>query len=155
MIIPNKHNGYARDGVRLYNFGGGGGGGGAPAAPPPPPPRMDSAAPPPRFTTYGSGNRTGSLVQSGNSYRPSTLDYSKPIYDPNYADNITGYQESSQFYQPIYQQQAANYTNPLTALTLAITALTPACLEVCKRPQPPALVELTRITGSCRVTLMF
>jgi len=116
MIIPTKHNGYARDGVRLYHFGGGGGGGGgAPAAPPPPPPRMDSAAPPPVFQTYGSGNRTGSLVQSGNSYRPSTLDYSKPIYDPNYADNITGYQESSQFYQPIQQQQYTNYatTNPL------------------------------------------
>jgi hypothetical protein len=100
-------------------FGGGGGGGGAPVAPPPPPPRMDSAAPPPAYTTYGSGNRTGSLVQSGNSYRPSTLDYSKPIYDPNYADNITGYQESSQFYQPIYQQQAANYTNPLTAFNVS------------------------------------
>jgi len=119
MIIPTKHNGYARDGVRLYHFGGGGGGDSTPPPPPPPPPRMDSAAPPPVFQTYGSGNRTGSLVQSGNSFRPSTLDYSKPIYDPNYADNITGYQESSQFYQPIYQQQAANYTNPLTAFNVS------------------------------------
>jgi hypothetical protein len=98
----------------LFGGGGGGGGGGEPA-PPPPPPRMDSAAPPPVFQTYGSGDRTGSLVQSGNSWRPSTLDYSKPIYDPNYADNITGYKESSQFYQPIYQPQYNNYTttNPL------------------------------------------
>jgi hypothetical protein len=116
MLIPNKFNGYSRDGRRLYHFGGGGGGDPAPPPPPPPPPpRMDSAAPPPVFQTYGSGNRTGSLVQSGNSFRPSTLDYSKPIYDPNYADNITGYQESSQFYQPIYQSQQTNYatTNPL------------------------------------------
>jgi len=102
----------------IFGGGGGGGGGGEPAAPPPPP-RMASAAPPPVYTTYGSGDRTGSLVQSGNSFRPSTLDYSKPIYDPNYADNITGYQESSQFYQPIYQQQAANYTNPLTAFNVS------------------------------------
>jgi hypothetical protein len=36
------------------------------------------------------------------------LDYSKPIYDPNYADNITGYQQSSQFYQPIYQSSYQN-----------------------------------------------
>ena len=99
--------------------GGGGGGGGEPAAPPPPPPRMASAAPPPVYTTYGSGDKTGSLVQSGNSFRPSTLDYSKPIYDPNYADNITGYQKSSQFYQPIYQQQQPNYTNPLTAFNVS------------------------------------
>ena len=117
MLIPNKFNGYSRDGRRLYHFGGGGGGGGPaePPPPPPPPPRMASAAPPPVFQTYGSGDRTGSLVQSGNSFRPSTLDYSKPIYDPNYADNITGYQESSQFYQPIQQQQYTNYTttNPL------------------------------------------
>ena len=121
MLIPNKFNGYSRDGRRLYHFGGGGGGGGGgPApAPPPPPPRMASAAPPPKFTTYGQGDRTGSLVQSGNSYRPSTLDYSKPIYDPNYADNITGYQDSSQFYQPIYQQKPANYTNPLTAFNVS------------------------------------
>lgn len=122
MLIPNKFNGYSRDGIRLYHFGGGGGGGGgAPAAPPPPPPppRMASAAPPPQFTTYGSGDRTGSLVQSGNSFRPSTLDYSKPIYDPNYADNITGYQQSSQFNQPIYQQQQPNYTNPLTAFNVS------------------------------------
>ena len=100
-------------------FGGGGGGGGGPAAPPPPPPRMASAAPAPVYTTYGSGDKTGSLVQSGNSFRPSTLDYSKPIYDPNYADNITGYQKSSQFYQPIYQQQQPNYTNPLTAFNVS------------------------------------
>lgn len=122
MLIPNKFNGYSRDGIRLYHFGGGGGGGGdAPAAPPPPPPppRMASAAPPPQFTTYGSGDRTGSLVQSGNSFRPSALDYSKPIYDPNYADNITGYQQSSQFNQPIYQQQQPNYTNPLTAFNVS------------------------------------
>jgi hypothetical protein len=58
-------------------------------------------------------------VQSGNSWRPSSLDYSRPIYDPNYADNITGYQDSSQFYQPIYQQQSANYTNPLTAFNVS------------------------------------
>ena len=99
--------------------GGGGGGGGAPAAAPPPPPRMASAAPAPTYTTYGSGDRTGSLVQSGDSFRPSTLDYSKPIYDPNYADNITGYQQSSQFFQPIYQQQQPNYTNPLTAFNVS------------------------------------
>ena len=121
MLIPNKFNGYTRDGVRRYHFGGGGGGGGpAPAPPPPPPPpRMASAAPPPVYTTYGSGDKTGSLVQSGNSYRPSSLDYSKPIYDPNYADNITGYQDSSQFYQPIQQQQYANYTTPLTAFNVS------------------------------------
>jgi hypothetical protein len=58
-------------------------------------------------------------VQSGNSFRPSSLDYSRPIYDPNYADNITGYQDSSQFNQPIYQQQSANYTNPLTAFNVS------------------------------------
>lgn len=115
MLIPNKFNGYSRDGIRLYHFGGGGGGGGGPAAPPPPPPRMASAATPPEYTTYGSGDRTGSLVRSGNSFRPSGLDYSRPIYDPNYADNITGYQQSSQFFQPIYQSQPTNYTttNPL------------------------------------------
>jgi hypothetical protein len=120
MLIPNKFNGYSRDGRRLYHFGGGGGGGDpAPPPAPPPPPRMASAAPPPVFQTYGSGDRTGSLVQSGNSFRPSTLDYSKPIYDPNYADNITGYQESSQFYQPIQQQQYTNYANPLTAFNVS------------------------------------
>ena len=113
MLIPNKFNGYSRDGIRLYHFGGGGRG--RPAAPPPPPPRMASAAPAPEYTTYGSGDMTGSLVQSGNSFRPSALDYSRPIYDPNYADNITGYQQSSQFFQPIYQSQPTNYTttNPL------------------------------------------
>ena len=113
MLIPNKFNGYSRDGIRLYHFGGGGRG--RPAAPPPPPPRMASAAPAPEYTTYGSGDMTGSLVQSGNSFRPSALDYSRPIYDPNHADNITGYQQSSQFFQPIYQSQPTNYTttNPL------------------------------------------
>jgi len=122
MIIPNKHSGY-QAGIRLYSGGGAGGGGGGgfatPVASPPPPSRMASAAPPPQFQTYGSGDRTGSLVQSGNSLRPSSLDYSKPIYDPNYADNITGYQQSSQFNQPIYQQQPANYTNPLTAFNVS------------------------------------
>jgi hypothetical protein len=44
--------------------------------------------------------------------RPTTLDYSKPIYDPNYADNVTGYQQSSQFYQPVYQPQYQNYAAP-------------------------------------------
>ena len=119
MIIPLKYSGY-RAGIRLYPIGGGGGGGG-PAEPvvTPPPARLPTAAPPPKFTTYGQGDRTGSLVQSGNSYRPSSLDYSRPIYDPNYADNITGYQDSSQFYQPIYQQQSANYTNPLTAFNVS------------------------------------
>jgi len=107
MIVPTKYNGYARDGTRLYHFGGGGGGG--EPAPPPPPPRLPSAAPPPAYTTYGSGDRTGSLVQSGNSFRPSAFDYSRPIYDPNYADNITGYQQSCQFYQPIFQPQYQNY----------------------------------------------
>ena len=118
MIIPSKHSGY-QAGIRLYPLGGGGGGGGgevAPAPAPPPPPRMASAPPPPMFQTYGSGDRTGSLVQSGSSFRPSTLDYSKPIYDPNYADNVTGYQTSSQFNQPIYQQQYQNYNmgNPMS-----------------------------------------
>jgi hypothetical protein len=127
MIIPSKHSGY-QAGIRLYPFGGGGGGSSAPtqpAAPPPPPDRMASAAPPPAFTTYGQGDRTGSLVQSGNSYRPSTLDYSKPIYDPNYADNITGYQQSSQFYQPIFQPQYNNYANPLTAGSVAAYGTNP------------------------------
>jgi hypothetical protein len=120
MIIPSKHSGY-QAGIRLYPMGGGGGSS-APEAPPPPPPppnRMASAAPPPAFTTYGQGDRTGSMVQSGNSFRPSTLDYSRPIYDPNYADNITGYQQSSQFYQPIFQPQYNNYANPLTAGNVA------------------------------------
>ena len=117
MIIPSKHSGY-QAGVRRLCGGGGGGGGGEPA-PAPPPARLPTAAAPPVYQTYGSGDRTGSLVQSGNSYRPSSLDYSKPIYDPNYADNITGYQDSSQFYQPIQQQQYANYTNPLTAFNVS------------------------------------
>ena len=126
MIIPSKHSGY-QAGIRLYP---GGGGGGAPAetppaAPPPPPDRMASAASPPTFQTYGRGDQTGSLVQSGNSYRPSTLDYSRPIYDPNYADNITGYQQSSQFYQPIYQPQYNNYANPLTAGSVAAYGTNP------------------------------
>jgi hypothetical protein len=126
MIIPSKHSGY-QAGIRLYPFGGGGGSPEPtqPAAPPPPPDRMASAAPPPAFTTYGQGDRTGSLVQSGNSYRPSTLDYSRPIYDPNYADNITGYQQSSQFYQPIYQPQYNNYANPLTAGSVAAYGTNP------------------------------
>jgi hypothetical protein len=122
MIIPNKHSGY-QAGIRKYYMGGGGGGGVGSASPvaadPPPPSRMASAAPPPQFQTYGSGDRTGSLVQSGNSLRPSALDYSKPIYDPNYSDNITGYQKSSQFSQPIYQQQSTNYANPLTAFNVS------------------------------------
>jgi hypothetical protein len=118
-----------KEGGRII-YGGGGGGGGspapsAPAAPPPPPDRMASAAPPPVFQTYGSGNRTGSLVQAGGGMRPSTLDYSKPIYDPNYADNITGYQDSSQFYQPIYQPQYNNYANPLTAGSVAAYGTNP------------------------------
>jgi hypothetical protein len=119
MIIPLKHSGY-RAGIRLYPIDGGDDGTGdvAPVVAPPPA-RLPTAAPPPRFTTYGQGDKTGSLVQSGNSYRPSSLDYSRPIYDPNYADNITGYQDSSQFYQPIYQQQSANYTNPLTAFNVS------------------------------------
>jgi hypothetical protein len=105
----------------IYGGGGGGGGGGssapkAPPPPPPPPPRMASAAPPPAFTTYGQGDRTGSMVQSGNIFRPSTLDYSRPIYDPNYADNITGYQQSSQFFQPVYNTPHQNYSmgNPMS-----------------------------------------
>ena len=121
MIIPSKHSGY-KAGIRLYPMGGGSGGSpvevAAPVAPPPPD-RMTSAAPPPAYTTYGRGDQTGSMVQSGNSFRPSSLDYSKPIYDPNYADNITGYQQSSQFYQPIYQPQYNNYANPLTAGNVA------------------------------------
>jgi hypothetical protein len=116
MIIPNKHSGY-QAGIRVYPLGGGGGGGGesAPAPVAPPPPRLPSAAPAPQFQTYGQGDRTGSLVQSGAGMRPSSLDYSRPIFDPNYADNITGYEQSSQFYQPIYQPQYNNYTttNPL------------------------------------------
>ena len=109
-----------KSGRIIYGGGGGGGGSPAPEAPPPPPPaRMASAAPPPTYTTYGQGDRTGSMVQSGNSFRPSTLDYSRPIYDPNYADNITGYQQSSQFYQPIFQPQYNNYANPLTAGNVA------------------------------------
>ena len=109
-------------------YGGGGGGSSAPEAPPPPPPpppRMASAAPPPAFTTYGRGDQTGSMVQSGNSFRPSALDYSRPIYDPNYADNITGYQQSSQFYQPIFQPQYNNYANPLTAGSVAAYGTNP------------------------------
>jgi hypothetical protein len=126
MIIPSKHSGY-QAGIRLYPMGGGGGSS-APEAPPPPPPppaRMASAAPPPAFTTYGQGDQTGSMVQSGNSFRPSTLDYSRPIYDPNYADNITGYQQSSQFYQPIFQPQYNNYANPLTAGSVAAYGTNP------------------------------
>jgi hypothetical protein len=65
------------------------------------------------------------MVQSGNSYRPSNLDYSKPIYDPNYKDNITGYQQSSQFYQPIFQPQYNNYANPLTAGSVAAYGTNP------------------------------
>jgi hypothetical protein len=120
MIIPSKHSGY-QAGIRLYPGGGGGGAPAevAPAAPPPPPARMASAAPPPAYTTYGQGDQTGSLVQSGSGFRPSNLDYSRPIYDPNYADNITGYQQSSQFYQPIYKSQYNNYANPLTAGNVA------------------------------------
>lgn len=116
MIIPSKHSGY-QAGIRLYP---GGGGGGAPAeavpaaSPAPPPDRMASAAPPPAFTTYGQGDQTGSMVQSGGGFRPSSLDYSRPIYDPNYSDNITGYQQSSQFYQPIYNTSYQNYARPST-----------------------------------------
>ena len=115
MIIPNKHSGY-QAGIRVYPLGGGGGGGGepAPATPAPPPPRLPSAAPPPQFQTYGQGDRTGSLVQAGAGMRPSALDYSRPIFDPNYADNITGYEQSSQFYQPIYQPQYQNFARPTT-----------------------------------------
>ena len=115
-------------GRMIYGGGGGGGGPAAPEAPPPPPPppdRMASAAPPPMFQTYGSGDRTGSLVQAGGGMRPSALDYSKPIYDPNYADNITGYQQSSQFYQPIYKPQYNNYANPLTAGSVAAYGTNP------------------------------
>ena len=118
MLIPNKHNGY-QAGARRLHIGGGGGGGGGETVVTPPPARLPTAAPPPKFTTYGQGDRTGSLVQSGSGFRPSRLDYSRPIYDPNYADNITGYQYSSQFDQPIYQQQIANYTNPLTAFNVS------------------------------------
>lgn len=118
MLIPNKHNGY-RAGIRLYRIGGGDDGTGDVAPVVAPPARLPTAAPPPQFTTYGQGDRTGSLVQSGSGFRPSRLDYSRPIYDPNYADNITGYQYSSQFDQPIYQQQIANYTNPLTAFNVS------------------------------------
>jgi hypothetical protein len=116
MIIPNKFNGYSRDGVRVYPLGGGGGGGGepAPTAPAAPPARLPSAAPPPQFQTYGQGDRTGSLVQAGAGMRPSALDYSRPIFDPNYKDNITGYEQSSQFYQPIYQSQYQNFARPTT-----------------------------------------
>jgi hypothetical protein len=115
MIISNKHSGY-QAGIRIYPFGGGGGGGGesAPAPVAPPPPRLPSAAPAPQFQTFGQGDRTGSLVQSGAGMRPSSLDYSRPIFDPNYKDNITGYEQSSQFYQPIYQSQYQNFARPTT-----------------------------------------
>jgi hypothetical protein len=137
MLIPNKHSGY-QGGVRRLHIGGGGGGGG-PAEPvvTPPPARLPTAAPPPKFTTYGQGDRTGSLVQSGNSYRPSTLDYSRPIYDPNYADNITGYQQSSQFNQPIYQQQSANYTNPLTAFNVSNYGTNPGMSKSMQQASAP------------------
>lgn len=117
MLIPNKFNGYSRDGIRRYPLGGGGGGGGGEPATPtvaPPPPRMPSAAPPPQFQTFGQGDRTGSLVQAGAGLRPSELDYSRPIFDPNYRDNIVGYERSSQFYQPIYQPQYQNFARPAT-----------------------------------------
>lgn len=114
MLIPNKYSGY-QAGIRRYPIGGGGGGEpAAPAAPPPPPARMPSAAPPPQFQTFGQGDRTGSLVQAGAGLRPSELDYSRPIYDPNYKDNIVGYERSSQFYQPIYQPQYQNFARPAT-----------------------------------------
>jgi len=137
MLIPNKHNGYQAGTRRLHIGGGDGGGGGGEPAPPPPPPRLPTAAPPPKFTTYGQGDRTGSLVQSGNSYRPSTLDYSRPIYDPNYADNITGYQDSSQFNQPIYQQQSANYTNPLTAFNVSNYGTNPGMSKSMQQASAP------------------
>lgn len=110
MIIPNKHSGY-QAGIRVYPLGGGGGGGGEPGPAPvaPPPPRLPSAAPAPQFQTFGQGDRTGSLVQSGAGMRPSQLDYSRPIFDPNYADNITGYEQSSQFFQPVYQPQYQDF----------------------------------------------
>ena len=116
MIIPNKYSGY-QAGIRLYP-GGGGGGGGQPEAPTiaPPPPRMASAPPPPAFQTYGNPGNTGSLVQAGAGMRPAQYDYSRPIYDPNYADNVVGYERSAQFYQPIQPQQYQNYNmgNPMS-----------------------------------------
>jgi hypothetical protein len=138
MLIPNKHNGY-QAGIRRLHIDGGGGGGGGGGEPvvTPPPARLPTAAPPPRFTTYGQGDRTGSLVQSGNSWRPSTLDYSRPIYDPNYADNITGYQDSSQFNQPIYQQQSANYTNPLTAFNVSNYGTNPGMSKSMQQASAP------------------
>jgi len=128
MIIPSKHSGY-QAGIRLYPGGGGGGAPAetAPSAPPPPPDRMASAAPPPMFQTYGQGDRTGSMVQSGSGFRPSQLDYSRPIYDPNYADNITGYQQSSQFYQPVYGSSYQNYNtgNPMNVSQYGQQQFTP------------------------------
>jgi hypothetical protein len=127
MIIPSKHSGY-QAGIRLYPMGGGGGGSSEPAqpaAPPPPPDRMASAAPPPMFQTYGQGDRTGSMVQSGSGFRPSQLDYSRPIYDPNYADNITGYQQSSQFYQPVYGSSYQNYARPSTQFNASLYGTQP------------------------------
>jgi len=77
------------------------------------------------FQTYGSGDRTGSLVQAGGGMRPSQSDYSRPIYDPNYADNITGYQQSSQFYQPIYNSQYQNYARPSTQFNASLYGTQP------------------------------
>jgi hypothetical protein len=151
MLIPNKFNGYSRDGIRKYCMGGGGGvigslfggggDGGLPAfiapPPPPPPPRMASAAPAPVFETYGQGDKTGSLIQAGAGLRPTTLDYSKPIYDPNYADNITGYQQSSQFYQPVYQQQYQNYAAPQGRMGVSQYGQQPSMMPQMQTPFNP------------------
>ena len=132
MLIPNKFNGYSRDGIRLYHSGGGG----ARRSGPPPPPNPNSweATMANRNRAAGVGTRGG--VNAGDGYvdpnapsaAPVNVDAAPVALTPeqrqtNIARDLALSQVSgarpsgqdSQFYQPAYQPQYTNYatTNPL------------------------------------------
>ena len=127
MLIPNKFNGYSRDGIRLYHGGRGG--------PNPPNPNSWEAMMANRNRAAGVGTRGG--VNAGDGYvdpnAPSTTPVNAAQAAPvaltpeqrqaNIARDLALSQvrgarpsgQDSQFYQPAYQPQYANYatTNPL------------------------------------------
>ena len=112
MLIPNKFNGYSRDGIRLYHFGGGGRGG-----PNPPNPNSWEAMMASRGTPVPTPSTT-----------PVNVDAAPVVLTPEQRQanierdlalsQVRGARPSgqdSQFYQPAYQPQYTNYatTNPL------------------------------------------
>lgn len=114
MLIPNKFNGYSRDGIRLYHSGGGGA---RRSGPPPPNPNSWEAM----MASRGTPVPTPSAAPVNVDAAPVALTPEQRQTDITRdlsLSQVSGARPSSQdsqFYQPVYQPQYTNYatTNPL------------------------------------------